>query len=187
MIRRQDFESRVVNANDSGFQRAHLETILEVVGKDALVMMEVQDGFGHTGRLHGVSTSLHSGYATVGLTSLYEGATPTYYLGFKVRQIVVLDDHTVHHKVISRWMDMKRDALDAVRATLESEDAWAGSWTMTPHGYGDVHVSRQRHQEKYRARDDRWMVSREGRVDVIHYGGPLARDEYHTKHEGANA
>lgn len=177
IIHRQSFESHVPKS--PGFERAHLETIYEVVGREHLVMLEIQDGFGHTGYLHGTGT-VGGGYntPTLGLTGLYPNASATYYRGPDIRQVVVLDDYTLQHKVTARWMAVKREALVTVRATLAKEDANAGSWEISPIGYGDVHVSRQRHQQKYRVREDRWLVNAQGRVDTLHYGGPLAENDY---------
>jgi hypothetical protein len=179
VIRRQAFESHV--AKSHGLERPHLEVIFEVIGTEHLVMLEIQDGFGHTGRLHGVSTT-RNGYdtPTLGLTSLYEGAHPTYYRGPDIRQVVVLDDCTLQHRVISRWMDLKRDALSAVRATLEKDDAGAGKWDLTPTGNGEVAVRRYRRLDQWREAPDRWNVLRDGTVR-LHNHSPLAPNDYFKK------
>lgn len=129
ILRRQDFESQVTP--HPGFERGHLEAIWATYGPTPLVLVETDDGFGVVGHLHGVSSTPGYGNPTLGITGLYEGAekSPTYYRGWKIRQVTVLDGSgSDKYRVLDTWRAWKRAAIDAVRATLPEPEAWAGKW-----------------------------------------------------------
>lgn len=169
ILRRQDFESHKVD--HPGFERGHLEAVWQTYGPDPLVLVETDDGFGVIGHLHGVSSTPGYGNPTLGITGLYEGAekSPTYYRGWKIRQVTVLDGHgSDKYRVLDTWRAWNRAAIDAVRATLPEPEAWAGKWEASIHDGHRATVSRMSQKGLASRPRDSWSVV-DGTVHVREY------------------